>query len=259
MKCPSDPSLFRCALDCRLRTLCIYLSVRRYSISLSPPPNFGGTIYVVFTCHYLWVGFSLFLHSVWCLCRMVGGLGGSLCRTPARAHQAEEARNGKTVPELVHVVAKISTVASSRPPPLAVHTPATRLKRKLEWPVETPRLPSRRRFAPRGEETLSRASPAPRGAIAATPRGHRAKTAYGGSVQRKPTTSARKPACIVHRSGGARGLGSGFSMAVRCLPATVVNSVEVPHYELQEDPSFWMENNVQVRHTAEFFLLLPST
>jgi kinesin family protein 15 len=29
-------------------------------------------------------------------------------------------------------------------------------------------------------------------------------------------------------------------------PVTVVNTAEVPHFELREDPSFWMENNVQV-------------
>ncbi|KAM0886045.1 hypothetical protein ACQ4PT_029952 [Festuca glaucescens] len=38
----------------------------------------------------------------------------------------------------------------------------------------------------------------------------------------------------------------GLRLAARGLHATAVNSEEVPHYELQEDPSFWMENNVQV-------------
>uniref|UniRef100_J3NEL5 Kinesin motor domain-containing protein n=1 Tax=Oryza brachyantha TaxID=4533 RepID=J3NEL5_ORYBR len=54
-------------------------------------------------------------------------------------------------------------------------------------------------------------------------------------------------------SGGQRGagLGLGFSMAARgtpvsFAPVTVVNTAEVPHFELREDPSFWMENNVQV-------------
>ncbi|KAI4987094.1 hypothetical protein ZWY2020_019894 [Hordeum vulgare] len=173
---------------------------------------------------------------------MPGGLGGSECRTPARAFEAEEARNNGTVPDaaVIHAPAKDSDVASCRPPPLAVHTPATRLKRKLEWPVETPRPVSRSRFAPRAQETLSW--------VSATPRGRHAKTAYGGSVQREPTKSMMKTPRNVRMSGGARGLRPGlrFSMAARGLPATVVNSVEVPHYELQEDPSFWMENNVQV-------------
>ncbi|KAI4962799.1 hypothetical protein ZWY2020_025328 [Hordeum vulgare] len=173
---------------------------------------------------------------------MPGGLGGSECRTPARAFEAEEARNNGTVPDaaVIHAPAKDSDVASCRPPPLAVHTPATRLKRKLEWPVETPRPVSRSRFAPRAQETLSW--------VSATPRGRHAKTAYGGSVQREPTKSMMKTPRNVRMSGGARGLRPGlrYSMAARGLPPTGVNTVEVPHYELQEDPSFWMENNVQV-------------
>jgi kinesin family protein 15 len=45
--------------------------------------------------------------------------------------------------------------------------------------------------------------------------------------------------------------GQGFPVAARGTPlsfgpATVVSSVEVPLFELREDPSFWMENNVQV-------------
>jgi kinesin family protein 15 len=47
-------------------------------------------------------------------------------------------------------------------------------------------------------------------------------------------------------SGAARGLRFGSAAPARGLQATVVNSEEVPHYELQENPSFWMENNVQV-------------
>uniref|UniRef100_A0ACD6A0W5 Uncharacterized protein n=1 Tax=Avena sativa TaxID=4498 RepID=A0ACD6A0W5_AVESA len=162
---------------------------------------------------------------------MVGGHGGSLRRTPARASEDSDA-------------------PSSRHPLLGIRTPVSQFKRKIEWPVETPSKPpplSRfRRPLPRGEETPSRV-------VSATPcsaqRVHRAKTAGGGSVQRKPVKSTTKPACIVRTSGtGARrlGLGSGFSVPARGLQATVVNSQEVPHYDLQEDPSFWMENNVQV-------------
>jgi hypothetical protein len=50
-------------------------------------------------------------------------------------------------------------------------------------------------------------------------------------------------------SGGARALrpGVGLSVAAKGLQATAVNSeVEVPHYKLQEDPSFWTKNNMQV-------------
>jgi len=51
--------------------------------------------------------------------------------------------------------------------------------------------------------------------------------------------------------GGPR--GAGFTMAGRGTPMslgppTVVNSAEVPHFELREDPSFWMDNNVQVNY-----------
>jgi len=55
--------------------------------------------------------------------------------------------------------------------------------------------------------------------------------------------------------GGPRGpgFGLGFTLAGRGTPMsfgppTVVNSVEVPHFELREDPSFWMDNNVQVNY-----------
>lgn len=75
---------------------------------------------------------------VWRSCNMVGGRGGSLCPTPARASE------------------DYSGAASSRIPLLAIRTPVSQLKRKLEWPVETPsKLPSSSRFrrpAPRGEE-----------------------------------------------------------------------------------------------------------
>ncbi|CAM0949200.1 unnamed protein product [Alopecurus aequalis] len=163
---------------------------------------------------------------------MVVGLGGSLRRTPARTSEASDA-------------------ASSRQPRLAIRTPVSQFKRKLEWPVETPaKPPSLSRFhrpPSRGEETPSRVCPTPSSTIAAR-RVHRAKTAHGGSMQRKPTKSVTKPACIGRTSGGARGLGlgTGYSVPGRGLPAMVVNSEEVPHYELQEDPSFWTENNVQV-------------
>ena len=36
-------------------------------------------------------------------------------------------------------------------------------------------------------------------------------------------------------------------MPISCGPAIVVNSVEVPYFDLKEDPLFWMEHNVQVR------------
>uniref|UniRef100_A0ACD5XRE5 Uncharacterized protein n=1 Tax=Avena sativa TaxID=4498 RepID=A0ACD5XRE5_AVESA len=147
---------------------------------------------------------------------MVGGHGGSLRRTPARASEDSDA-------------------PSARHPLLAIRTPVSQFKRKIEWPVETPsKAPSLSRFRrplPHGEETPPRVSATPRSASAA----RRAKTTHGGSLQRMPTKRVTKPGCIVRTSGGARG-----------LQATVVNSEEVPHYKLKEDPLFWKENNVQV-------------
>lgn len=36
------------------------------------------------------------------------------------------------------------------------------------------------------------------------------------------------------------------NLAMASTPPTVVNTVEVPHFELNEDPAFWMDHNVQV-------------
>ena len=169
--------------------------------------------------------------------------------------------------------------AASRPPLLAIQPPASGMKRKPESPAPTPsKLPfrtpekaaARSRFGwapPRGEELPPRVGATPYSAMT-TPRAHRGKAAAaaaavpaaseGGSTQSTPTKSVTKPAYSVGMSGsrqlmsgGARGAGLGFSTAVRGTPvsfgpATVVNSVEVPHFELREDPSFWMDNNVQV-------------
>jgi kinesin family protein 15 len=172
---------------------------------------------------------------------MVGRLGGSLWHTPGRPSESG-AGDSNNAPDtvLAHVAAKGSGAASTRHRLLDVLTPVTQFKRKLKLPVETPlKSPSLsrvRRPPPRGEETPSRVS-------AATPRlavtvhsVHRAKTAGGGSVQRKPASSTLKP-------GRASG---GLKFAARGQHATAVNSEEVPHYQLQDDPSFWMENNVQV-------------
>ncbi|KAK8458483.1 hypothetical protein SEVIR_3G388200v4 [Setaria viridis] len=171
--------------------------------------------------------------------------------------------------------------AASRPPLLAIQPPASGLKRKPESPAPTPsKLPfrtpekaaARSRFGwvpPRGEEPPPRAGAGatPYSAMT-TPRAHRGKAAAavpaaseGGSTQSTPTKSVTKPAYSIGMSGsrppmsggGPRGagFGMGFSTAGRGAPlslgpATVVNSAEVPHFELREDPSFWMDNNVQV-------------
>ncbi|KAF0888925.1 hypothetical protein E2562_020147 [Oryza meyeriana var. granulata] len=171
--------------------------------------------------------------------------------------------------------------AAARPPLLAIQPPQSGLKRKPESPAPTPsKLPfrtpekaaARSRFGwvpPRGDEPQPPRAGGTPYSVVSTPGRHRGKAAAavpaaseggGGSTQSTPTKSVSKPAYSIGMSasrppmsGGQRGagLGLGFSMAARgtpmsFAPATVVNTAEVPHFELREDPSFWMENNVQV-------------
>ncbi|KAL0334807.1 UNVERIFIED_CONTAM: Kinesin-like protein KIN-12D [Sesamum radiatum] len=87
----------------------------------------------------------------------------------------------------------------------------------------------------------------------------RANLSYSecNSTQSTPTKSVNKPPnpsfCL---ASGSRALNAGARMAnyaalSKGIPSssnlsTVVNTVEVPYFELKEDPSFWMEHNVQV-------------
>ncbi|KAJ0980308.1 hypothetical protein J5N97_008563 [Dioscorea zingiberensis] len=73
------------------------------------------------------------------------------------------------------------------------------------------------------------------------------------STQSTPTKSVSKPAYSANArpplSAGPRSMNfsagsKGFPMS--CAPPVVLNTVEVPHFELKEDPAFWMEHNVQV-------------
>lgn len=75
------------------------------------------------------------------------------------------------------------------------------------------------------------------------------------STQSTPTKSVSKPPPSVHFKNKFDGNGGGrwanFSALYRGLPSssghsTTVNTVEVPHFDLKEDPSFWMDHNVQV-------------
>ncbi|XP_068653780.1 kinesin-like protein KIN-12F isoform X2 [Aristolochia californica] len=78
------------------------------------------------------------------------------------------------------------------------------------------------------------------------------------STQSTPTKSVTKPqSAAFGQSNGSRpplnsgNRGGNFALMSRgisgsCVPSTVVNTVEVPHFELREDPSFWMDHNVQV-------------
>ncbi|OMO74183.1 Semialdehyde dehydrogenase, NAD-binding protein [Corchorus capsularis] len=86
----------------------------------------------------------------------------------------------------------------------------------------------------------------------------RANSSYyseSNSTQSTPTKSVSKPPASGFRNkfdgnGGVR--GGNFSALYKgvpgssCGPPTVVNTVEVPHFDLKEDPSFWMDHNVQV-------------
>ncbi|RLN30925.1 phragmoplast orienting kinesin 2 [Panicum miliaceum] len=202
-------------------------------------------------------------------------------RTPARAASASEAGNDENAPGDASDAAAVAADpgAASRPPLLAIQPPASGLKRKPDSPAPTPsKLPfrtpekstARSRFGwvpPRGEELPPRAGAGATACSAmTTPRAHRAGKApvpaasEGGSTQSTPTKSVTKPAYSIGTSGsrppmsgrGPRvaGFGMGFSTSrgapLSLGPAAVVNSAEVPHFELREDPSFWMDNNVQV-------------
>lgn len=83
------------------------------------------------------------------------------------------------------------------------------------------------------------------------------------STQSTPTKSVSKPA----NSGFSNtrpplSVGSRtISMASKVAPLlvttpSVVNSVEVPHFELKEDPSFWMDHNVQVALFIYLFIFV---
>lgn len=74
------------------------------------------------------------------------------------------------------------------------------------------------------------------------------------STQSTPTKSVTKPPNPGFRSkvdGNGSVRTGNFAqlykgVPVSCGPSTVVNTVEVPHFDLKEDPSFWMDHNVQV-------------
>ncbi|XP_020592091.1 kinesin-like protein KIN-12F [Phalaenopsis equestris] len=99
------------------------------------------------------------------------------------------------------------------------------------------------------------------GYSAATPRsiatGGRASSVHSGtsSMQSTPTKSVSKP--MINGVSNSRAPQCGgtaktmnFSVSSKKIPLSsapppVYASVEVPHFELKEDPSFWMDHNVQ--------------
>ncbi|CAH2053339.1 unnamed protein product [Thlaspi arvense] len=92
----------------------------------------------------------------------------------------------------------------------------------------------------------------------ATPKtGRAAGRAYSetNSTQNTPTKSVSKPPGSCYRgkldgggalkAGGYASLYKGLSSSSGQVSAPV-NTVEVPHFNLKEDPSFWMDHNVQI-------------
>ncbi|CAN8258819.1 unnamed protein product [Cochlearia groenlandica] len=84
----------------------------------------------------------------------------------------------------------------------------------------------------------------------------RASSCYSetNSTQNTPVKSVSKPPGSCYRTGGGGGGGraGGYASLYKGLSSasgqvsTVVNMVEVPHFSLKEDPSFWMDHNVQI-------------
>ncbi|XP_022947427.1 kinesin-like protein KIN-12D [Cucurbita moschata] len=79
----------------------------------------------------------------------------------------------------------------------------------------------------------------------------RATSSYSesNSTQSTPSKSVSKPPNSLCRSkidriNNLSALYKGIH--ANPVPPSVVNTVEVPHFDLKEDPSFWMEHNVQV-------------
>jgi kinesin family member 15 len=197
---------------------------------------------------------------------MVRDLGAHR-RTPSEAGNDENAPAGNDAPAAVSAGA--GPDAASRPPLLAIQL-SSGVKRKTDSPAPTPsKLPfrtpekaaARARFGWAAHDLPPRAGAcATPYAAMTTPRAHRGKAASegggGGSTQSTPTKSVTKPGVSGSRpplvSGGPR--GAGFSTAGRgallSLGSAPASSAEVPHFVLREDPSFWMENNVQVNCVA---------
>lgn len=81
------------------------------------------------------------------------------------------------------------------------------------------------------------------------------------STQSTPNKSVSKPPSVGYRckiDGNGGGRWGNFAALHKGIPSssnppTVVDTVEVPHFDLKEDPSFWMEHNVQVCN--RFYLL----
>lgn len=110
------------------------------------------------------------------------------------------------------------------------------------------------------------------GSLMNTPRIARSGTKTGsnysesGSTHSTPSKSVTKPSnpSFIHPYSSKPPLNIGSRNANYLLmskgissssaPTTIVNTSDVPHFELKEDPSFWMDHNVQVNFLFFFHL-----
>ncbi|KAL5054076.1 hypothetical protein RYX36_034758 [Vicia faba] len=143
-------------------------------------------------------------------------------------------------------------------------TPSKTNKRKVGPELRTPEksLHWKHRFAwPQRIETVSsmiddrRGSGIGNGTPKVTRNAGRA-CSESNSTNSTPTKSVTKPppsssvrgkadGSFSARLGNYAALYKGVS-STSCTPPTVVNTVEVPHFDLKEDSSFWINHNVQV-------------
>lgn len=143
-------------------------------------------------------------------------------------------------------------------------TPSKTNKRKVGPELRTPEksLHWKHRFAwPQRIETVSSMIDDRRGSGIGngTPKVNRTGRACSesNSTQSTPTKSVTKPpppsSSVRGKADGSFGARMGNYAALykgvsstSCTPPTVVNTVEVPHFDLKEDSSFWINHNVQV-------------
>lgn len=165
----------------------------------------------------------------------------------------------------------------------------TKPKSTATLPLRTPEKQGKSRYgwAQRGDSSLGAVELKDEGRVEVvgeskisnlnTPRSTRADVrranssfCESNSTQSTPTKSVSKPPNPgFFLASGSRNPANGarisnFAALSKGMPicsnsVTVVNSIEVPHFELKEDSSFWMEHNVQVsRFSVEISVPLIS-
>ncbi|TVU49397.1 hypothetical protein EJB05_00705, partial [Eragrostis curvula] len=133
---------------------------------------------------------------------------------------------------------------------------ASGLKRKAPWPAPSPssklafrtpkKPPSQSRLGLTAEPPARRtgAMPTPRAPIKGALR--RSPRAAIKSVVKPPAYGVEARGPRIPASPGAMEARTRLGFSAAAEAARIEHSAEVPHFELQEDPSFWDENNVQV-------------